>query len=266
MIILARDTGKVRLLKDVGAGAICVRHRTYDPPDTMSGCWHLTWEEFEADPAAALRSRSLMIVVGLNKIITPANRTKVGPLLLRSEPGLRRVSVDRTLFISEPWRAWFHFGCVGAPYREYTYSYLAESHWKAAREGVREDPFTLEQIGQWGAGVVRCDYARWFEPLRAEVVQLDAAAHEEYAALKVRAFEEEHTESGVVGRLAAFAQERCPRRAIPSVARLFASTAPSIVRTDLAVDAYLAEQIERLVSLTDGIASLFHRPEVRRAG
>jgi len=255
VIILAKDTGSVRL--DVGPEAICVRHRTYKPPHTMSGCWHLTWEEFEADPAAALRGRSTMVVVGLNKIVNPANRTRVGPLLLRGEPGLRRISVDRTLFVSEPWRSWFHFGCVGATYREYTYSYLAESHWNAAREGLRDDPFSLDEICRWGAGLIRCDYPSYFSPFDVETVQVSADAHCEYAALKEIAFNEEHTESGIVGRLALFAQAKLPRRRIPTVARLFSDTTPRAIRTDLAVDEYLIAELRQAISITDGIAGFF---------
>ena len=255
-IILARDTGSVEV--DADDGAVCVRHRGCEPPRTGPGCLHLTHEEFAADHRAALAGRSLMVLVGLSRIATPANRTRVGPLLWGPLPGLRRISVDRTLFVAEPWRAWWHFGAVGAPYRQYTYSYLAESHWRAAQDGVREDPFSLAAIARCGAGVVRSCYPRYFEPLDVEIAPVPPDARTAYVELKERAFDEEHTPSAIVERLAEFAQAACPRRAIPTPARLFAATSHRIVATDLGVDRWLVGRLRALVDLTDGIGRAFH--------
>jgi hypothetical protein len=254
-IVLARDTGSVRL--GVGAESLCVRHRTYAPPQTREGCLHLTHEEFVADHKRALAGRSVMVVVGLSKLATPGNRTRVGPLLWGPLPGLSRISVDRTLFVAEPWRAWWHFGCVGAPYREYTYSYLAESHWKAAREGVRDDPFSLEAIAECGRGVVRSEYRRFFEPLSVARVEMPREVHEQYQREKAAAFDEEHTAKAIIKRLAAFAQKAFPRRTIPTTARLFERTAHHIVQTDLAVDDWLVGELRGLVEMTDGIGAAF---------
>ena len=254
MILLAQDTGAVRL--DVGAESVCICAKGYTAPQTSPGCLHLSASDFLAAPARALEGRTTLVVVGLNKIITPPNRTKVGPHLLRPRPGLRRISVDRTLFVSEPWRAWWHFGCVGAPYREYTYSYLAETHWNGAQDGLREDPFTLEAITQAGRGVIRVQPDYKVEPLLIQTIRLEQADHDAYAELKTLAFEEEHTAHAIVARLAAFAQERCPARRIPQASRVF--DAPGVVvRTDLRVDDHLVGRLVALVDLASGIGAAF---------
>ncbi len=256
MIILAKDIGAGQL--DVGSEAVCVRHRDYAAPITRNGCLHVTHEELVADHRRALAGRNTMVVVGLSRIATPSNRTKVGPLLWGPLDGVRRISVDRTLFVAEPWRAWWHFGAVGVRYREYTYSYLAESHWRAAQDGIRDDPFSIEAIAECGAGVVRSEDERHFERIDVEVVAMPAQTHAAYQDLKARAFDEEHTAKAIIARLASFAAEACPQRSIPTASRLFASDAHRIVRTDLRVDEYLVNRLLDLARLTDAIAARFH--------
>ena len=135
-IILTHDPAAVSI--DAGPEALCVRHPAYQAPRTAAGCLHVDWQEFEAEPRRWMDGRSLVVVVGLNRIITPGNRTReVFEVLYNLSRDVRKLSIDQTLFVAEPWRAWFHFGFVGAPYREYTYSYLAESHWRAHQDGVR---------------------------------------------------------------------------------------------------------------------------------
>lgn len=255
MILLSKAPSSVAL--DIGREAVCVRHKHYDaPPTTRDGALHVTWDDYEP---AMLRGRSTLAVVGLSKIITPGNRTKVGPLLLRPISGVRRIVVDRTLFVSEPWRAWFPFGCVGARYREYTYSYLAESHWKAHVDGAREDdPFALGVIVEHGRGVVRSDYDAFFGAPCVRAIAAPPEAHAEYEKIKAAAFEEETTIKAIVARLSAFAASVCPTRRIPSPSALFTgSGTPMVWRTDLKIDTFLTRRLTELVTLTDGIGKAF---------
>ena len=106
MILLSKRIADLEVEAD-----LCVRHKTYPRPQTNAR--HVTYEEFAADHKELLRGVKTLAVVGINKLITPANRTKVGPLLLRPIDGVQRISIDRTLFVAEPWRAWWHFGCAG---------------------------------------------------------------------------------------------------------------------------------------------------------
>lgn len=257
-ILLARDTGTVRL--DVGPEAICVCARGYAPPTTGPGCAHMDFAAFEADPRGAMAGRSTLVLVGLSRAMTPSNRTReVWEILFNASRDWHKVSIDRTLFVAEPWRAWFHWGFVGAPYREYTYSYLAESRWQAHRDGMREeDPFGLAEVQRWGAGLIRSGYRRWFGRLDVETVAASQEVHAAYQEAKAAAFDEESTLAGLLKRLGAFAQQACPRRAIPQPGRLFDRTTHRIVATDLPIDRFLLARLWSLVELTDGIGAAFH--------
>ena len=256
MIILSKHIDSVTV--DADEGAVCVRHRKYPKPQTGPGCVHVTHEQLAEDPSV-ISGKTLMVVVGLGKIATPGNRTRVGPVLWGKRDGLRRVSIDRALFFVDPWRAWWHFGAVGAPYLEYTYSYLAESHWKAAQDGIREhDPFSAEQLCACGEGVIRCDYDRYFDPMRVERVDVGSDARKDYQAIKAKAFDEEHTAPAIIKRLSDFAQQVCPERTIPQLARLWERDAHRIVQTDLGVDDWLVGQIRQRVEITNAIATRFH--------
>jgi len=257
-IILTHDPAAVSI--DAGPEALCVRHPAYQAPRTAAGCLHVDWQEFEAEPRRWMDGRSLVVVVGLNRIITPGNRTReVFEVLYNLSRDVRKLSIDQTLFVAEPWRAWFHFGFVGAPYREYTYSYLAESHWRAHQDGVRsENPFSQEALARWGAGIVQTTYAHHFD-ISVEAVELPEETHAEYARLKAEAFDEEHTIAAIIKRLSAFAQEACPQRSIPTPARLFERRQHRIVKTELRVDEHLVGRLLTLADLTNTIAATFYR-------
>lgn len=240
-------------LPEVDAGAIVVRHKSYEAPRTGPAARHMIWEDFLEAPRAWMSGTSTMVVVGLNRILTPANRTKLGPYLLRPIAGLRRISVDRTLFTVEPWRAWWHFGAVGAPFQDYTYSFLAESHWRAAQDGVRPDPFTLETITEAGRGVIVTHGEPWFSPLEVHRVTMRDEVRAAYLEEKERAFEEEHTPKAIIKRLAEFAQQAMPERSILTPARMFATRRPAVRQTDLGVDDWLVGQLRGLVNLSNGI-------------
>jgi hypothetical protein len=248
VIILAKDTGMV--VRDWG-NALCVRHRDYSAPMAS-----VLYEDYEP---SMLREKDTMLVVGLSRILTPANRTKVGPHLLRPLQGIRRISLDSVLFIVEPWRAWWHFGCVGARYREYTYSYLAESRWRAAQECHGEDPFSLGELAKWGDGIVESMVDRYFERVTTEVIEVGVYVEREYQALKTKCFDEEHTPAAIIKRLSDFAAEVCPQRSIPAMSQLFKRDEHAIVATNLGVDRWLTGQLTAMVELTNGIARRFHR-------
>ena len=159
-IILTRETGLYRV--DLDIPAVVAYHRAYRPPLVTGDVLVVPLEELEANPRGVMGDRTTLVMVGLSRAMTPSNRThELWEILFNATPGWHKVSLDTTLFVGEPWRAWFHWGFVGAPYREYTYSYLAESHWKAHREGTLSvDPFDLETVTRWGRGVVWSDHRR----------------------------------------------------------------------------------------------------------
>lgn len=248
-IYLHRDPGALSL--PVGDRGLCVTAKGYSAPQTLPGCRHAAWPIKRAD----LDGVRTLVLVGLSRIITPANRVAVGKVIL--SPGPHRVVVDPWLFVSEPWRAWFAFGAVGAEYDGYTYSYLAESHWRAAQDGKRAvDPFSADVLTRWGRGVVTAPDP-WRIHLTERVVPVGADAHAEYQREKAAAFDEDHTEHALVRRLAAVAQRICPERTVPAVPDLWRREHHAIVRTDLGVDRYLADRLHRLAALTNHVADAF---------
>jgi hypothetical protein len=257
VIILSKNISGLRV-KDT-SNALCVRHKTYPLPVLDEGAKCITYEELAKDPTGAMNGRDRMIAVGINKMVSPSNRTKTFRDLMHAARGIPKVSIDTTLFVSAPWRAWWHFGFVEAAYREYTYSYLAESHWKAHEDGVRkDDPFALEVLIEHGQGLIRCDYDRWFDRIDERIVEMSDDTKKAYAELKARCFDEEHLITPIINRLSKFADKACGARAIPKPHRLFSKTDLKIVRTDMAVDKYLAGQLLRFAGIADGIAAEFY--------
>lgn len=250
-IYLHRDPGALSL--PVGEGGLCVTAKGYRAPRTLPGCRHAAWPIERTD----LDGVSTLVLVGLSKIITPANRTPISPIVLDPHPGLQRITVDRALFVSEPWRAWFAFGAVGAEYDGYTYSYLAESHWRAAQDGKRErDPFSAEALARWGRGVVAA-VDPWRIDLRETVVPVPDDMRSAYQDAKAAAFDEEHTEHALLKRLGSWVQARMPERRMPAPADLWRTERVDVVRTDLAVDRYLTDRLLRLAALTNHVADTF---------
>lgn len=221
-------------------------------------------DAFLVAPRVHLSTPSTMVVVGLSDILTPSNRVQVGQAILRPWPGLQRVVVDRALFTVEPWRAWWAFRAVLAPYEDYPDSYLAETRWRFSQEKQTPDPFSLEAIRRWGDDIIAAPDPLRFGPIIEEVVETDDEARAEYAELKATVFEQETTIAAIVRRLSAFAEELEPRRTIPTTAGIFRDRARHlalppirVVRTDLGVDRFLADQLRHIVTLTNGIADHF---------
>ncbi|MFH1571747.1 MAG: hypothetical protein ABIL09_27405, partial [Gemmatimonadota bacterium] len=210
--------------------------------------------------AALVAAATAVVVVGLSKIRTPSNRAdEVWAVLGSRNRDVPKISVDRTLFVSEPWRAWFHWGLLAAPYREYTYSYLAESQWRSWVDGARpDDPFSLAELRRWGRGLIRSHYRAYFDRFDVEVIPVGSEAPEVYAEAKTAAFDEERTLAAVLRRLAAVAQAECPRRTLPTPARLFDRTRHRIVVSDLPIDRFLVAHLWGLVEVTDGIGRSFY--------
>lgn len=216
---------------------------------------------FLASPLRALRRADLVVVTGLgSRLVTPANRVRLGPYLTEPWDGPPRVSVDTGLFVGEPWRLWWHFGCVGAPFGPYATSYALETRWRGYLDRrVPKDPCALVDIVQWGQGVIRSDAPCAFAPPRINTISLPADVHAAYAVEKARAFEEATSLPGILARLGRFAQARCPQRAMPRGASLFTCDAspPQITRTDLPIDNYLLSVALERMALTNAIGEAF---------
>lgn len=213
---------------------------------------------FMEDPHGAVRGADVLIVVGLvSQITTPSNRVRTGQFLTDPWPsGPPRISVDDKLFISDPWRLWWHFGCAGADYAGLHTSYRAESMWRNSLVGKEQNPVTLDAVLRYGRGVIRAVNPFRFD-FETRIVPMETAVHSAYQAEKERAFSEASTATAVISRLAAFAQRACPERSMPSFRAMFRSSKLRVVATDLGVDRWLVGQIEERVQLINGAAEAF---------
>lgn len=78
-----------------------------------------------------LFSPPMIVVVGLNRIITPANRCDmVNEYLQTMTPNVPKICVDTAPFIGEPWRLWFHYSIANCGRFAITYSYAIETEWE----------------------------------------------------------------------------------------------------------------------------------------
>lgn len=212
--------------------------------------------ELLAIPALMDRSPLTLVMCGISKLITPGNRVTLDPIWGRRRPGLRRISIDRLLFVSEPWRIWWHFSAVGDERWGYTDSFLAETRWRAAIERKLPDPFGIEETLRRCDGIVHVRDAFRFGSIPVRTIALPGHAHDEYALVKEAAFRDVGSIAGIIKRLSDFAQRICPERSVPTQSRLFSATPKEIVRTELAVDTYLTEHLLNRIKLTNAIADL----------
>lgn len=227
------------------------------------GYWELGPAGVQVIPVSDLevnRSRldagGTMYVVGLSKLLTPSNRVRLGQVLLRPRPGLRRISVDRFMFIGEPWRAFWHLYAVGIPHRGFPDSFLAESRWRDAVARQIEDPFSAEAIlASAGERIVRADAPVLSVP-DVDWVGVAPQIHDEYAVEKALAFAEETSIQAILQRLGVFAAKALPVRRVPTLSRLFAPGGPGdVVATDLPVDRFLVGRLLGAVRTTNQIAT-----------
>jgi hypothetical protein len=211
---------------------------------------------FLDDPRSAVANSDLLVVCGLvTKLCRPSNRVKLGQFLTEPWWGPKRASVDSCLFIGEPWRMWWHWGCIERPFANYFTSYRLESDWNRHIELETDNPCSIERIIEFGNGHVQhCDGFR-FGSINIHIEKFSDAKHSSYAEEKEKSFAEEKTIKAIIRRLSAFADASYPDRSIPK--DLFASTDHEIRVTDFGVDMYLLKRIRETIELTNAIAEAF---------
>jgi hypothetical protein len=74
---------------------------------------------------------ALLVVVGLNRIITPSNRCDfVNEFMQTMTPNVPKISIDTAPFIGEPWRLWFHYSVANCGRFNINYSFAIETEWE----------------------------------------------------------------------------------------------------------------------------------------
>jgi hypothetical protein len=263
-IYLSKDVASLRL-NHLSGRVVCAYHHAYKLPD-IRGAVFVPFAEFERDFVEHLKNCETLVVVGLNKIITPSTRThEVFPVLYRQSHHISRISVDYTLFEGEPWRAYFHFGFVGANYADFPYSYAAERQYINWLDGYRaENLFSADRMRQFSRGVVGSTYRRLIAPPTVKTIRMSPEVHDEYQELKAHAFEHYGTPKKIIAELAAFAQKACPGRFIPQLGQIVRAgnrkademfeNRTELIATDLKVDQYLVGRINEGIDTINAVA------------
>lgn len=225
------------------------------------GCDAIALDEFRQAPREAVGGYETVLFLGLTDMITPSNRTDDIWEYTYNQMDVPAVSVDTYLFRSDPWRSWFHFGLVDATYRDYTYSYLAETDYEQYFNGQTDDnPFSLPEIREWGTGVIESHYRQYFRTFEITVgYEADAGEQYEYSERLDTLFREKNTVGQVRRALESYAEEIYPDRTLPTRHQLFRGDREwELDITDLPIDRWKASYLQELVDLTNGIAEAFY--------
>lgn len=255
-IILTKDTGSLDLSSAYDGDNLCIYHKSYELPK-ISNCRFIEFPKFKTDPRFYMKGIDRLFIVGSNKIQNPASRIdQVFEILHNNTPELEKIVVDKTLFVSEPWRTIFQFIITNIEYDIYTYSYLAESHYNAYLEEISDhNPFSLEEILKWAKGKVEVRYEKYFDTIKVETIEMDASVKKAYEAYKAELFETQSSIKIIIQKLNKFAREHCKQRKMPTKNNLFNNCNVEIIKTDLKVDDYLYGELLGLINLTNDIST-----------
>lgn len=229
-----------------------------------TGARLVEFADYGKDVQAALidDDEAAMIVVGLSDMIRPSNRCDIRFEYMYNfaKPGAKYI-IDHVPFLQEKWRVWYPYGVIDPAILLYPHSYAIESAYRNHEDGlIEDDPLELgwiiDRVKDW----TEIDYRRYFNfDIGFELHQTTAEQRQEYAELKDKLFEECTTVKPIIKGLAGFAQGICPERdIIADTRKLYKLTGDTAYHmTDLNVDWYLRNEIERVVTdtnrLTEGL-------------
>lgn len=243
---------------------VCVYHKQYrdqlpQMPDGHAIAFDALCDSYQTtDHFAAAES---VAFVGANKFFNPSTRFHgVFELLQYGLPQIPCYSIDTAPYVGPIWRLWTHWSLSRQPWDGYTYSYLLESHYNAHREGARpEDPMSDARILANAAGCVSIDYQRYFSDPVEHVCHQPSDIHARYQRLKSDLFESHDTIGPIIKGLSGFASDVYPARSIPQAHRIFLDPdRVHIVRTDLPIDRYLADQIKAKINEVNHVCGLLN--------
>jgi hypothetical protein len=95
---------------------------------TLSGVEYLDFEKFKTKYSELHINK--LIVVGLNRIITPSNRCDmVNDFIQTMTRNITKVSIDLVPFIGEPWRLWYHYDVTNNERFGLPHGFAVETEW-----------------------------------------------------------------------------------------------------------------------------------------
>lgn len=122
-----KDTSSVKL-GNLPRGTIIVNHEAYNPL-YIDEVESIEWSKYRS--AYLSYEPSCIVIVGLNRMITPQNRCDfVHEYLTTLTKNLPKIVIDTAPFIGEPWRLFFHYLFSGNNTFGADYSYVIEGEWQ----------------------------------------------------------------------------------------------------------------------------------------
>lgn len=162
-----------------------IYHDAYEVPQIEGVEKYLKFSEFKR--IYNIMHANMFIFFGLNKIITPSNRTKfIFEFLYTLSNDIEKISIDYVPFSGEPWKLWFHYGLCKCGNFGVPYSYAIETEWKHwfYREQANSK-FDKQNIGLCISDTYsNLDYLEH----KVEFIPIDSSEHEWYDNVKEHVF------------------------------------------------------------------------------
>jgi hypothetical protein len=126
-IFWVRDVASFTLNNDI-PDTLLVYHSIYIPP-SIDNVRYMKFDDFKVQYSELHFNK--LILVGLNRIITPQNRCDmVNDFIQTLTRSIPKISIDCSPFIGEPWRTWYHFDVTNSGKFNIPHGYAIETEWK----------------------------------------------------------------------------------------------------------------------------------------
>jgi hypothetical protein len=128
-IFFTKDINKV-IASELGPvpDALVVYHDMYPKPE-IEAQQVIEWSKYRGVYSETEASR--IILIGLNRMINPANRCDfIHDYLTTLTPNIPKMVIDTSPFIGEPWRLFYHYLFANCNKFGFNYSYPIEGEWK----------------------------------------------------------------------------------------------------------------------------------------
>jgi len=127
---------KVQFLKNINAvsldlpeNTLVVYHAMYFDQLPAIDAEYIEFQDYKKK--YTMLEPEMIVVIGLNRIITPSNRCDfINEYLQTMTPNIEKISIDTEPFIGEPWRLWYHYSIANCGHFNITYSYAIETEWQ----------------------------------------------------------------------------------------------------------------------------------------
>lgn len=108
---------------------ILINHPLYKKLPIVKNSRYMSLDEFKMSYTSVYFEN--LVIVGLNRIITPSNRCDMfNDFIQTMTRSKTKISIDTEPFIGEPWRAWYHFDVTNSDKWNVPHGFAIETEWK----------------------------------------------------------------------------------------------------------------------------------------